>query len=130
MKDLAANLFFFAMLILVSYFVYTYFQPRREGLEGRDDTPTTDGIAGNAATRGAGLKAAVVLSQDKLLISKYRADYENVILNTDDLVNTLMLETVLNIDKNDPIKALDKLTKLNQSKIALNSVMKYVDSSH
>lgn len=129
MKDLAANLFFFAMLILVSYFVYKYFQPHREGLEGRTDA-TTDGIAGNAATRGAGLKAAVILSQDKLLISKYRADYENVILNTDDLVNNLMLETVLNIDKDDPIKALDKLTKLNQSKIALNSVMKYVDSSH
>jgi hypothetical protein len=128
MNDLFINLCLFALLIIVSYLVYKYFNPYQEGLEGRNDT--TDGIAGNAATRGAELKAAVILSQDKLLISKYRSDYENVILNADDLVNTLMLETVLNIDKDEPVKSLEKLTKLNQSKIALNSVMKFVDGSH
>ena len=130
MKELIVNLFLFSMLLLVSYLVYKYSQSYQEGLEGRNDATTTDGIAGNAAARGAGLKAAVILSQDKLLISKYRADYENIILNADDLVNNLMLETVLNIDKDEPVKALEKLTKLSQSKIALNSVMKFVDSSH
>jgi nucleoside-diphosphate-sugar epimerase len=46
-----------------------------------------------------------------------------------DLVNNLMLNTALSIDANNPDKAIEKLANLQQAKIALNNVMKFVDTS-
>jgi hypothetical protein len=87
------------------------------------------GIAGNAATFGATVKAASIKFQDTFLISKYRTDYETVILNLDDLISNLMLKTALSMDPNNPGASLEKLNQMQQSKIALNSVMKFVDAS-
>ena len=87
-----------------------------------------NGIAGNAASYAAALKAATIKSQDMFLISKYRADYESAILNLDDLINNLMLKTALSANQTDPSSAIDSLAKMQQAKIALNSVMKFVDS--
>jgi hypothetical protein len=88
----------------------------------------TNGIAGNAAAYGAAIKAESIKAQDTLLISKYRSDYETAILNLDDLLNNIMLKTTLTIDPNNPVEAVMKLSKLGQAKVALNSVMKFVDS--
>ena len=89
----------------------------------------TTGIAGNAAAYAAQLKSAVIKSQDELLISKYRSDYENAVLNLDDYLNSLMLQTALSVNQNDPQKAIAKLAQMQQAKIALNSTMKFIDSS-
>ena len=64
-----------------------------------------------------------------MLISKYRADYETAILNLDDLVNNLMLKTALTIDQTKPQKSLAELSQLQLSKAALNTIMKFIDSS-
>jgi hypothetical protein len=63
------------------------------------------------------------------LISKYRSDYETAILNLDDLVNNLMLKTALTVDKDKPNQSLIALSQLQQSKVALNTIMKFIDSS-
>ena len=94
---------------------------------GNDVTPTGNGIAGNAASYGAQIKAATIKLQDTFLISKYRSDYETVILNLDDLVDYLMLKTVLSTDTNNPGDGIKKLSEMGQVKLALNSVMKFVD---
>jgi len=66
----------------------------------------------------------------ELLINKYRKDYETAILNAEDLIDSLMLQTTLSIDyRNNPMSAVEKLGSLQQAKTALNSVMKFVDSS-
>ena len=67
--------------------------------------------------------------QDTLLISKYRTDYENVITDMDDLVDNLMLKTVLSVDPSNPQKTLDELNSLNESKTSLENVMKFIDKS-
>ena len=90
----------------------------------------TLGVAGNAQTYAANIKSAFVKNQDILLISKYRTDYENVILNLDDYINSTMLLTALNIDSKNPKTALQTLVGLNEAKSALNNVMKYIDSNH
>ena len=90
---------------------------------------TENGIAGNAATYGANIKSQTIKLQDTLLISKYRSDYETAILNMDDLVNNLMLKTALTVDKDKPQQSLMVLSQLQQSKMALNTVMKFIDSS-
>jgi hypothetical protein len=64
-----------------------------------------------------------------MLISKYRSDYETAILNLDDLVNNLMLKTALSVDQDKPQQSLMTLSQLQQSKVALNGIMKFIDSS-
>ena len=64
-----------------------------------------------------------------MLLSKYRADYENVIMGLDDLVDNLMLEKALSITADNTQKSLQELVTLNDSKTALNNVMKFIDST-
>jgi hypothetical protein len=92
-------------------------------------TSTTTGIAGNAESYAANIKSTTIKNQDTLLITKYRKDYENAILNMDDLINTMMLQTTLSVDTSNPMPSLEKLNQLSSARTALNSVMKFVDSS-
>jgi len=135
MKTELMNLFLFIGISLVVYLLFRNFNYKSQYslIEGMTDasgnavTPTDNGIAGNAASYGAQIKAATIKLQDTFLISKYRSDYETVILNLDDLVDSLMLKTVLSIDTNNPGDSVKKLADMNQAKIALNTVMKFVD---
>jgi hypothetical protein len=127
------TLFFFIAICFIVYLLFRNIN-FQEGLENKTVSNTavnssTNGIAGSAPNYAADIKSQAIRNQDILLISKYRKDYENTILNLDDLVNTMMLETTLSVDKKNPMTSLDKLVKLNSAKTALNSVMKYVDSS-
>ena len=95
---------------------------------GNMTTLIDSGIAGNAASYSARIKAETIKLQDIFLISKYKSDYESVILNLDDFINNLMLKNVLSFDTENPGTSLSKLVELQQSKVALNGVMKFVDS--
>jgi hypothetical protein len=135
------DLFIFVMVLFVIYYVFSYMNniSKREGLTNNEDSTTTtetiltttassnNGVAGNAASYSASIKNMSILTKDKLLISKYRADYENIILSYDDYVNSLMLEKLLDGSK-DQMKKLADIATLNQSKTALNAIMKFVDS--
>lgn len=135
MKTELMNLFLFIGISLVVYLLFRNFNYNNQYslIEGMTDasgnavTPTGNGIAGNAASYGAQIKAATIKLQDTFLISKYRTDYETVILNLDDLVDNLMLKTVLSIDTNNPGDGIKKIAEMNQAKLALNNVMKFVD---
>lgn len=96
--------------------------------KGVNEKGVNNGIAGNAATYAAALKADTIASLDALSISKYRGDYESAIINLDDTIDVLMLKTALSFNKEQPFNTAEKLSKLHQAKIALNSVMKFVDS--
>ena len=133
------NLFLFIGICFVLYLLFRNFNfSNREGMtdaSGNTITPSTasstssNGIAGNAASYGAAIKSITIKSQDTLLISKYRSDYETAILNLDDLINNLMLNSTLNIDPKNPQKSLEQLGQMQLAKTALNSVMKFVDAS-
>lgn len=134
MKRELMNLFLFIIICFVVYYLFRNFNYNlREGMtDASGNTITTpdgnaNGIAGNASAYGATLKAETIKMQDMFLVSKYRTDYETVILNLDDLINNLMLNTVLTMDKTNPGKSITKLSEMNQAKIALNSVMKFID---
>ena len=129
------TLLFLIAIIFIVYLIFSNIN-FQEGLENNTTTISNtavaiskNGIAGSAQNYAADIKSEAIKNQDILLITKYRKEYENVILNVDDLINTMMLETTLSIDKKNPMKSLDKLVTLNSAKTALNSVMKYVDSS-
>jgi|LakMenEpi02Jun10_1017292.scaffolds.fasta_scaffold06952_1 hypothetical protein len=138
MKTELMNLFLFIGISLVVYLLFRNFNYNNQYslIEGMTDASTTqtamapsgDGVAGNAASYGAQIKAATIKLQDTFLITKYRRDYEAVILNLDDFINNLMLKNALSFDKENPEKSLTKLVQLQEAKLALNSVMKFVDS--
>ena len=135
MKELY-NLFLFIAICFVIYLVFRNFNYNPMLIEGMTDASgnsvavnaPSNGIAGNAAAYAAALKANTIKSQDTFLISKYRSDYESAILNLDDLLNNLMLKTALTVNQENPSESIEKLSKMQQAKVALNSVMKFVDS--
>jgi hypothetical protein len=132
MKEIYNLLLFIAICFLV-YLVFRSFHYNPMIIEGMTDTSgnsvsNTNGIAGNAASYAASLKAATIKSQDTFLISKYRSDYESAILNLDDLISNLMLKTALSVNQNNPGEAIIKLSQMQQAKTALNTVMKFVDT--
>ena len=126
------NLFLFIGICFVLYLLFKNFSFSgiKEGMtdaSGNSVTPPPNGVAGNAASYGATIKAENIKLQDAFLITKYRTDYETAILNLDDLLNSLMLKTALSIDAKKPADGIKQLAEMNQAKSALNSVMKFVD---
>jgi len=131
MKKELMNLFLFIGICFVAYLLFKNFNfSYKEGMtdsSSNANSTSSNGIAGNAAAYGATIKASNIKLQDTFLITKYRSDYETAILNLDDLLNNLMLQTALSVDINNPEKSITKLANMNQAKTALNSVMKFVD---
>jgi len=131
------NLFIFISICILTYIIFSNinFQEGLENKSGSSSTTTTssstssNGVAGEAASYAANIKNQVIQLQDALLVSKYRTDYENVVINMDDLVNNLMLKTTLTIDQTNPDHGLAQLAALGQVKAALNNVMKFIDKT-
>jgi hypothetical protein len=138
MKKELMNLFLFIIFCFIVYILFRNLNFKtREGMTDASGNTTqaaavTNGIAANADAYGANVKSATIKQQDIFLISKYRSSYENIILNLDDYISNLMLNTVLNINLNNPavtMGQLSQLASLNQAQVALNNVMKFVDKS-
>jgi hypothetical protein len=131
MKKELMNLFLFIGICFVAYlFLKNLNFSKFEGMtdmSGNNIDASQNGIAGNAAAYGATIKSATIKLQDTFLISKYRSDYETVILNLDDLLNNLMLNAALSIDPKKPSEGIQQLIQMNEAKTALNNVMKFVD---
>ena len=129
------NLFLFIAICFIAYILFRHFEYKNqfgifEGMtdgSGNVTQSSTNGIAGNAASYGATIKSANIKMQDMFLISKYRSDYETAILNLDDLLSSLMLQTALTVDTKNPQATIKQLADMNQAKTALNTVMKFVD---
>jgi hypothetical protein len=107
-----------------------------EGLtNGSDDTDSSNapssGEAGTAASYAAAIKAQTVKLQDELLISKYRKDYENVIINLDDYFGYVMIKLVLNMKITDNIAAnmmsINNINLIKTARDSLNTTMTFLD---
>jgi hypothetical protein len=123
---------------VILYIVIKMFKLQATVIEGltNPDTgsamPTSNsGEAGTAASYAAGIKARVVKLQDELLVSKYRKDYEGVIINLDDYIGYLMIQQTLNMklegDVKTQIENINNLNILKNSKEALNATMTFLD---
>jgi len=127
------NLFLFIGICFVVYILFRNFNyGYKEGMTTTDASGNSvitpqNGIATNAASYSATIKSANMKINDELLVSKYKSDYENIILNMDDMLNNLMLQTTLSVDTTNPQSSIKQLAEMNQAKAALNNVMKYLD---
>jgi hypothetical protein len=120
-------------IIIVSFFiiymVVKMFQLQSNVIEGLTNPDTEE--AGTASTYAANIKSQIVKLQDKLLISKYRKDYEAAIINLDDYIGYLMIQQVLNMklgnDMKTNIDTINALNILKNSKESLNATMTFLD---
>lgn len=94
-----------------------------------NSSSNSNGIAGGAESYAANIQSQVIKLQDTILLSKYRSNYENVVIALDDLVDHLMLNTTLTMNPTNPQESLRELVDLNNAKTALNHVMKFIDSN-
>ena len=117
-----------AAILYIVYYVYYKCGLTKEGMEDGLDTSSRNGIGGNSEEFASSIHDKVVQIQDSLLTSKYAGNYKNVIIGMDELVDNLMLKTVLSIDPTSPHKQLESLNLLHKTKQSLNSVMKFIMS--
>lgn len=130
--DLFILIVIIAIIFCVLFWGTKIFKSQTSVLEGLTNNQT-NGVTSSANSYSELIKSESVKLQDSLLISKYRSDYENVILNMDDFVNMLMLNTVLNMkntsDHSQVIDSLNNLNTLNRAKESLNTCMQVLDKS-
>ena len=109
-----------------------------EGMGGTiEDTNNTafasvGGVAGNAAGFDASIKSVVTNMKDTLLFSKYKATYEDIIINYEEYLSLMMTQVLLSTKIKDKpenmMEDIKKLVALDAAKNALNNVMKYIDT--
>ena len=142
MNDLLTSACILAMLLLAAYVsskTLTYLSNNLEGMETKTSTgssgtssTSTTGVGAGAASWGDAIKSATTKINDTMLVSKYRKDYENVIINAEECVNasmfTALMTSPLGPDGNVTVQTLTAIKNMNDSKVALNEIMKYVDS--
>ena len=124
--------------ILVIFLVYLAYKSLRlhtnlqstimEGLENN----APNGVANSAAAYAESITKQMNVLQDSLLISKYKTDYENVIINLEDYITTLMMDISLKLSLKDGaspenMTLLSNLNTLNNARQSLNTVMTFVD---
>ncbi len=130
------NLFITFVFLFFIYLVFRSLSSNKEGMttdkedrENKEDNATNN-YGGNAANYSSKIKSHIVKLQDKSLVHKYRPDYENVVMNLDELTDHLMLHHAMSIDPKDPkssVTALNNIASLNNSKAGLNNIMKFID---
>ena len=146
-NDLFTNILLLLAILFLIFIIFNTVSltSKKEGFDSKSSSSTTtkpttttdtsgsnstvNGLAGNAPYYTSNLKDKVIKLQDSILLSKYRADYENTIIALDDLVDNLMLQKVLSFTEKTIQKDLEELVQLNNSKTALNSVMKFIDTT-
>ena len=143
------NIFLFCFIGLIAYLIFKKLNLNslgpimfREGFDSSGNNLTNlNNYASGAKAYSTNIKAVTDKEHDKLNISKYKSNYESVILNVDDLISSQMLKTILSLDslkllqtddpsnQDDIFKMSEQLSHLQNSKLALNSVMKMVDKT-
>jgi hypothetical protein len=70
---------------------------------------------------------------EHLILSKYRSNYEKIILNLHDYANAEMLNIVLNgvntSSEADHIELIKNIGNIQQGKEALNEILKFMDKN-
>jgi len=115
------------LIVIVTYIILTIYSKIGIRVVEGLTTMTATGVAGSAPTYSETIKSKATQLQDILLISKYRQDYENIIINMEDYVNLLIVQQILNLPLDGSMTSFTNIGALHQSKQALNDAMKFID---
>jgi hypothetical protein len=137
-QDFLTTMVIIAAICFLLFIIFSTMNTEKEGFVKKNSSSSQDsflgsssssGVAGQAESYTADIQTQVIKLQDTMLLSKYRGNYENVVMALDDLVDNLMLKTALSMSSTNPQESLTELVNLNNAKTALNNVMKFIDSS-
>lgn len=122
---------FLVILFVIGIIFYLVTLPHREGLENQT---TTTGIAGDSENYAIGLKNQSTKIKDTMLLANYRKNYEDSIINMEELLNWTMLKTMMNMQINpdnieETVKSCASLNTLSQARDALNKLMVFIDKN-
>ncbi len=130
----------FALFLI--YFVLHLANSQRRLVEGLTNNDSDDSNAGADSEKIAeNIKDMSTKVIDSMLLDKYRKNYEDIVINMEELCNAVILKTIvsgkmdINQDTGDGSteskKTLAKLALVNdleKLKASLNSTMKFLDS--
>jgi hypothetical protein len=87
-----------------------------------------NGIAGNGAAFLQNLKDQTNIIRERLNLTnpEYRKNTEDIILQLDEYLNYLGMQTILTINGNNA-NAINAVTTINSSRAALNNALKFLD---
>jgi hypothetical protein len=95
---------------------------------------STKNQAGGASEFGKTIHQQFTQLMDGFNVTKYRVDYENVIIQMSDYLNALVLQNILSIDlsamsQQEIVNAISNVNTLSSGIATLNSTLKFVDSN-
>lgn len=127
-----------AVAICIYYFVRSLYDTQGSIVEGLKNKDSKSSVIGNLSINDVkSLKKDVENLQDTLLISKYKTDYEDLLLDLDKILdyNILYYLTILpmNIDnkgglQKDTFTSIPLINDLYKLKDNLNETMNFLDS--
>lgn len=122
------------LVIFLTWIIINENKNIKEGLTATIEIPqkstSQTGIGNNISSYINDITAQTNKLKDELNISSYKNEYEVAIISMDDLLNNIMLKTILNNDSNNNSdNKFKKIAELNQSKNALNSIMKFISEN-
>lgn len=126
---------FIVVIFMICGIYYSIMIKQVEGMTNRlNKTNTTTSHGTQAENFSNQLKNTHNLMKDKLNVSNYRTDYENVVIEMNDYVHGMMLDELLSVDPANVnpttiSKKLENINKLAEGKNNLNHVMKYLDAN-
>jgi len=116
--------------IILAYLIISYLTPNTEDntIEGFSTQMTGSGVSSIQAVEK--IKTMVQKEKDIFLIPKYYKNYEQIILQAEELLNIQMLNQVIALINNGATQStITSIVSLKQAKDALADVMKYNDEA-
>lgn len=121
-------------MIIIYFLIHGFKTNITEGLTNKSSDPMLD-FGSSSVTDSENIKALNTILEDRLLISKYKKEYENLIINLDDYLNNLLLQYILTLGNSvssvtnsvDFEKQLRTIDLIKSTKESLNETMKYLD---
>jgi hypothetical protein len=127
---------FVALVIVIMYLWYKFTSVPKSAIEGFLSKSDADKLPQNIAnleTSNTTLSTSVKQGANTLLIDTYRSDYENLIINLDEMLNqSIVAQAIVLSNKStamtpDPA-TIQNLANLQLAKQALDAGMSYIDS--
>ncbi len=121
--------FWFLLLISSCLLYLLYYHRKKLGFtrEGMTSGGSSAMTAGQAEQYAKSIQEKVTQMKTSLAISSYRTDYENLIINMDDYLKALLLESVMSFQLNNPTNESANIGQYYKNMVAMEYLMQFVD---
>ena len=129
----------FGIILFVFVLIYLAIQQLKfqskvmEGMTNNDTTNKliSDNLGSNAQSYADKISKSFNSLKDSLLVVQNKEAYENIVINFDDYLSTLMIQNVLkmdqsNINEDSAMEVIEKINKLAAGKQSLNTLIKAI----